>query len=129
VAEPPAAADSGAIAAATGTESGFQKLWMRLGAASELLGLSKVGILRIEMKDGSSHEIGLLKVKKVYAPKGADPTSAQPSDESWQGLWMKMGNAGELLNLASSGALQIELRDGTIQQFDLSKIKRVALRK
>lgn len=109
--------------------SRFQKLWMRLGAASELLGLSSLGKLRIEMKDGTTQEIGLMKVKKIFAPKGADPAGAEPGNEGWQRLWMKLGNAGELMNLAGSGSMRLELQDGTMQQFDLAKIKKVSLKK
>jgi hypothetical protein len=130
--ETPAATNpttEGATPTGSGKGSKFQKFWMRLGAASELLGLSKIGKLKIDMKDGSSQEIGLIKVKKIYAPKGADPSGAEPGNESWQRLWMKLGNAGELLNLSSTGAMRLELQDGTSQQFDLAKIKRVSLRK
>ena len=112
-----------------GKMSGSQKLWLRLGGAGEMLGLAKIGKLKIEMKDGTSQEIGLLKVKKLFAPKGEDPASASPSNESWQRLWMKLGNAGELMNLASSGAMRVELQDGSTQQFDLTKIKKVSIKK
>jgi hypothetical protein len=114
---------------AVGKMSGLQKLWMRLGAASEMLGLSNLGKLRIDMKDGTSQEISLLKVKKLFAPKGADPASAEPSNEGWQRLWMKLGGAGELMSLASSGSMRIEMQDGTQQQFDLTRIKKVSLKK
>jgi hypothetical protein len=120
---------STAGSAAGGKMSKFGKFWMRMGAASELLGLSKIGKLKIDMKDGTSQEISLLKVKKILAPKGADPGSAEPGNESWQRLWMKLGSGGELMNLASTGAMQIELQDGTSQQFDLAKIKKVSLKK
>jgi hypothetical protein len=118
-----------AIPSTSGTSSKLQKFWMRMGAASELLGLSKIGKLKIDMKDGTSQEIGLMKVKKIFAPKGADPNGAEPANESWQRLWMKLGNTGELMNLASNGALRLELQDGTQQQFDLAKIKKVSLKK
>lgn len=114
---------------AGGKVSEFQKLWMRLGAASELLGLSKIGKLKIDMKDGTSQEVSLLKVKKVFAPKGDEPNSATPKNDSWQRLWMKMGGAGELMNLANTGAMRLEMQDGTQQRFDLAKIKKVSLRK
>src|SRR5262245_25054661 len=42
----PGVTDSTAVPAATEKILGFQKLWMRLGAASELLGLSNLGKLR-----------------------------------------------------------------------------------
>jgi hypothetical protein len=112
-----------------GKMSGFQKLWLRLGAAGEMLGLAKIGKLKIEMKDGTSQEVGLLKVKKIFAPKGEDPASASPANESWQRLWMKLGNAGELMNLAASGAMRVELQDGSMQQYDLTKIKKVSIKK
>jgi hypothetical protein len=112
-----------------GKMSGYQKLWLRLGGAGEMLGLAKIGKLKIDMKDGTSQEIGLLKVKKIFAPKGEDPASASPSNESWQRLWMKLGNAGELMNLAASGAMRVELQDGSMQQFDLTKIKKVSIKK
>ena len=131
-APPPVVTDAAVAttdAAAVGRMSKFQKLWMRLGAASELLGLAKIGKLKIDMKDGTSQEISLLKVKKIFAPKGADPGGAEPGNESWQRLWMKLGNAGELMNLAGTGSMRIELQDGTTQQFDLAKIKKVSLKK
>ncbi len=112
-----------------GKVSKLQKFWMRVGAASELLGLSKLGKLKIDLKDGTSQEFGLMKVKKIFAPKGADPSSAEPGNESWQRLWMKLGSSGELQNLASTGAMRLELQDGTSQQFDLAKIKKVSLKK
>jgi hypothetical protein len=112
-----------------GKMSGFQKLWLRLGAAGEMLGLAKIGKLKIDMKDGTSQEVGLLKVKKIFAPKGEDPASASPANESWQRLWMKLGNAGELMNLAASGAMRVELQDGSMQQYDLTKIKKVSIKK
>ncbi len=114
---------------AGGKVSKFQKLWMRMGAASELLGLSNIGKLKVDMKDGTSQEISLMKVKKIFAPKGDEQASATPVNDSWQRLWMKMGGAGELINLATSGAMRIEMQDGTIQQFDLAKIRKVSLRK
>jgi hypothetical protein len=126
--QPPASTDSTA-ATSNGKISKFQKLWMRMGAASELLGLSKIGKIKIDMKDGTSQEVGLMKVKKIYAPKGVDPSGAEPGNESWQRLWMKLGNTGELMNLASTGAMRLELQDGTSQQFDLAKIKKVSLKK
>jgi hypothetical protein len=112
-----------------GKISKFQKIWMRLGAANELLGLSKIGKLKIDMKDGSSQEFGLMKVKKIYAPKGADASGAEPMNEGWQRLWMKLGSAGELSNLASTGSMRLDLQDGTTQQFDLAKVKKVSLKK
>jgi len=126
--QPPVTDPTAAIAAG-GTVSKFQKLWMRLGAASELLGLSKIGKLKIDMKDGTSQEISLLKVKKIFAPKGSDASAAEPGNEGWQRLWMKLGGAGELMNLAGTGSMTIELQDSTTQQFDLSKIKKVSVKK
>jgi hypothetical protein len=117
------------VTATGGKVSKLQKFWMRMGAASELLGLSKIGKLKIDLKDGTSQEFGLMKVKKIFAPKSADPSGAEPGNESWQRLWMKLGNSGELMNLASTGAMRLELQDGTTQQFDLAKIKKVALKK
>ena len=114
---------------AGGKPSKAQKIWMRLGAASELLGLSNIGKLKIDMKDGTSQEIGLMKIKKLFAPKGDEPNSTTPMNDSWQRLWMKLGGAGELMNLAGSGAMRLEMQDGTQQQFDLSKIKKVSLKK
>jgi hypothetical protein len=128
-ADPPAQSAVTTTDATAGKISKFGKLWMRIGAASELLGLSKIGKLKIDMKDGTSQEIGLLKVKKILAPKGGDPSAAEPGNEGWQRLWMKMGDAGEFMNLASTGAMQIELQDGTTQNFDLSKVKKVSLKK
>ena len=126
--QPPVTDPTAAIAAG-GTVSKFQKLWVRLGAASELLGLSNIGKLKIDMKDGTSQEISLLKVKKIFAPKGSDASAAEPGNEGWQRLWMKLGGAGELMNLAGTGSMTIELQDSTTQQFDLSKIKKVSVKK
>jgi len=106
-----------------------QKLWMRIGSASELLGLSNAGKIKVDMKDGTSQEIGLMKIKKLFVPKGEQPNSATPMNDSWQRLWMKLGGAGELMNLAGSGALRLEMQDGSQQQFDLAKIKKVSLKK
>ncbi|HEU4389721.1 MAG TPA: hypothetical protein VFV34_18090 [Blastocatellia bacterium] len=115
--------------AATAKVSKLQRFWMRLGTASELLGLSNVGKLKIDMKDGTSQEIGLLKVKKIAVPKGADPGTAQPGNEGWQRLWMNLGAGGELLNLAKTGLMQVQLKDGSEQQFDLTRIKKVSVTK
>jgi hypothetical protein len=128
----PASTDTSTTTLTATTEkkaSRFQKLWMRLGAASEVLGLSKIGKLKIEMKDGTSQEIGLLKIKKVFAPKGSDPSSAEPTNEGWQRLWMKLGSTGELMNLATTGSMRVDLQDGTTQEFDLTRIKKVSLSK
>ena len=126
---PVTAADPTTTAAAAGKVSKFQKLWMRVGAASEMLGLSNVGKLKIDMKDGTSQEISLLKVKKFTAPKGDEPNSTTPMNDSWQRLWMKLGGAGELMNLAGTGAMHLELTDGTQQQFDLARVKRVSIKR
>jgi hypothetical protein len=68
-------------------------------------------------------------VKKIFAPKGDEPNSATPMNDSWQRLWMKMGSAGELMSLAKTGAIRIEMQDGTMQQFDLTRIRKVSIRK
>jgi hypothetical protein len=125
----PVTADSASTTVEGVKVSKFQKVWMRIGAASEVLGLSNVGKLRIDMKDGTSQEVSLLKVKKLFAPKGDEPNSTTPMNDSWQRLWMKLGGAGELMNLANTGAMRLELQDGTQQQYDLAKIKKVTIKK
>jgi hypothetical protein len=120
----------------SGKSSSLKKLWLKLSSAGEVLGLAGAGTVRVEMKDGTTQEIGLARVKNLLVGEAtqasADGSNVTASGEDkstgWQRLWLKLGNAGELAG-SSARPLRIEMKDGSIQEFAPSKVKRVSFKK
>jgi hypothetical protein len=121
---------------ATGKVSGLKKFWLKLSSAGEVLGLAGIGVLHLEMKDGTAQDIGLGKIKKVMVGEvtqaPADGSNITPSGEDkstgWQRLWLKLGSAGELAGLTGR-AFRLEMKDGTVQEFSPAKVKKVSFKK
>jgi hypothetical protein len=129
----PPAGETAATAAAGGKVSGFKKFWMKLSAAGEVMGIADLGALHLEMKDGTSQDISLSKIKKVLvgeAPAdGANLTSSgEDKSSSWQRFWLKLGKAGEFTGM-SGRALRLEMKDGTVQEFSPARLKKISIQK
>jgi hypothetical protein len=116
--------------------SGLKKLWLKLSAAGEVLGLVGVGALHLEMKDGTTRDIGIGKIKKFLVGEAtqtsADGSNLTPSGEDkstgWQRLWLKLGSASELTGL-NGRPLRLEMKDGTVQEFTPLQVKKVSFTK
>jgi hypothetical protein len=113
--------------------TGLKKLWLKLTSSGEVLGLAGVGSIHIEMKDGTTQDIGLGKIKKMMvgaaaqsATDGSNITaSGEDKSTSWQRLWLKLGMSGEL----NGRPLRLELKDGTVQEFSPAQVKKISLKK
>jgi hypothetical protein len=138
--QPPATETAPTATAATpataGKVSGFKKLWLKLSAAGEVMGLAGIGALRLEMKDGTTQEISLGKIKKVLmgeatsAPTDGSNLTASGEDKSsgWQRFWLKLGGAGDFTGIGNR-PLRLEMKDGTVQEFSPAKLKKISLKK
>lgn len=136
--QPPATetAQPAAATATAGKVSGFKKFWLKLSAAGEVMGLAGLGALRLEMKDGTTQEISLGKIKKVLmgeatsAPTDGSNLTASGEDKSsgWQRFWLKLGGAGDFTGIANR-PLRLEMKDGTVQEFSPAKLKKISLKK
>jgi hypothetical protein len=121
---------------AAGKISGFKKFWLKLSAAGEVMGLAGIGALRLEMKDGTTQEISLGKIKKVLmgeatsAPTDGSNLTASGEDKSsgWQRFWLKLGGAGDFTGIGNR-PLRLEMKDGTVQEFSPAKLKKISLKK
>ena len=121
---------------ATTKTSGLKKLWLKLSSAGEVLGLAGVGSLHVEMKDGTTQDIALRKIKRVlvgestHVPTDGSNVTASGEDKStgWQRLWLKLGIAGELAG-SNGRPLRLELKDGTIQELSSAQVKKVTFKK
>jgi hypothetical protein len=119
-----------------GKVSGFKKLWLKLSAAGEVMGLAGIGALRLEMKDGTTQEISLGKIKKIMmgeaasAPADGSNLTASGEDKSsgWQRFWLKLGGGGDFTGIANR-PLRLEMKDGTVQEFSPAKLKKISLKK
>jgi len=127
----PLVADT-AVPSGVAKPSGLQRFWMRLGTAGELLGATSLGSLRLEMKDGTSQDISLLKVAKMAIARPGDGLPEETSGDKptgWKKFWLPLGGAGELTGLGGAGSLRITMRDGTAQDISLAKIKKASFKK
>jgi hypothetical protein len=116
-----------------GKATGLKKLWLKLSSVGEVLGLAGVGALHVEMKDGTAQDIELTKIKKVLvggAPSDGSNVTASGEDKStsWQRLWLKLGTAGELA-VSNGRSLRLEMNDGTVQEFNAARVKKISLKK
>lgn len=121
---------------AAGKVSGLKKFWLKLSAAGEVMGLAGAGALRLEMKDGTTQEISLGKIKKVLmgeataAPTDGSNLTASGEDKAsgWQRFWLKLGGAGDFTGIGNR-PLRLEMKDGTVQEFSPAKLKKISLTK
>jgi hypothetical protein len=142
-AEPPATSLSGSDATPTGTPAGpvarasvLKRLWLKLSSAGEMLGMAGAGSLHVELKDGTVQEIGIGRIRHVMVGEStrasSDASSVTPSGEDklsgWQRLWLKVGPVGEVFGL-NNRPVRLEMKDGTIQEFSPSKVKKISIRK
>jgi hypothetical protein len=119
--------------AASGKMTGLKKLWLKLTSSGEVLGLAGVGSIHVEMKDGTTQDIGLGKIKKLLVGAGTQSAtdgsnitaSGEDKSTGWQRLWLKLGMSGEM----SGRPLRLELKDGTVQEFSPAQVKKISFKK
>lgn len=111
--------------------SKLQRFWMRLGTAGEMLGFADLGSLRLQMKDGTTQAIPLLKVAKLALarPDALPEETAADKPLGWKKFWLKLGTGGDLPGLNGDGSLRITMRDGTTQDIALPKIRKASFTK
>jgi hypothetical protein len=135
-ADPSANTDGATASPAAGKATGLKKFWLRLSKVGEVLGLAAAGLLHVEMKDGTAQDIGLGNLKRVSVGEAtaapSDGSNITPSGEDkltgWQRQWLKLGAAGELTSL-SGRPFRLEMKDGTVQEFNASKVKKISIKK
>ena len=121
---------------ASGKITRLKKLWLKLGAAGDVLGAVGASSLHIDMKDGTAQDIAFGKIKKLTVGQAteapADGSNITPSGDDkqtgWQRLWLRLGAAGDLTGMTGR-PVRLEMKDGTVQEFSPASVKKFSLRK